>query len=243
MQRLLAVFIVALLTGLIATLPLKLVLGLTGHGIDLSRAEIHGSIWNGTIRGARFGQLSIRRAKIHTRPWPLLGGRLAIDWVLADAGLRGSGLAWIDLQGDWQARDAHLVGVPVRLGLQRIPGLTEGTVITVSLDRLEITDGHCAAASGTMNAAVSADLSQEFGLAVPELSGVLECRGGDLVAALAGESEDMSIAAEMSFGLTDIAWRLGITTANPDLGNALAYSAFNLSDGVWRRNGEMRHAD
>ena len=185
MQRLLAVFIVALLAGLIATLPLKLVLGLTGHGIDLSRAEIHGSIWNGTIRGARFGQLSIRRAKIHTRPWPLLGGRLAIDWVLADAGLRGSGLAWIDLQGDWQARDAHLVGVPVRLG----------------------------------------------------------CRGGDLVAALAGESEDMSIAAEMSFGLTDIAWRLGITTANPDLGNALAYSAFNLSDGVWRRNGEMRHAD
>ncbi|SDL65467.1 type II secretion system protein N [Maricaulis salignorans] len=243
MLRLLAVFIIALLIGLIATLPLKLVLGLTTNGVDLSRAEIHGSIWNGTIRGARLGQVSMRRAQIHTRPWTLPGGRPAIDWVLADAGLRGSGLARVDLHGNWQVLDAQLVGVPVRMGLQEIPGLTEAAVITVSLDRLDFTGGHCAAASGVMTAAFSADLSQEFGLAVPELNGALECRGGELVAALSGETADMTVAADMIFGSAAVAWTIDIATTNADLGNALSYSGFQLSDGIWRQNGEMGHAD
>ncbi|WP_417488513.1 type II secretion system protein N [Maricaulis sp.] len=243
MLRLLTVFVVALLTGLIATLPLKLALGLTADGLDLTRAEIHGSVWNGTIRGARLGQFSMRRAQIHTRPWPLLGGRLAIDWVLADAGLRGSGLARIDLHGDWQVLDTRLVGVPVRLGVQDVPGLTEAAIITVSLDRLEFTDGHCAVVSGAMTADLSSDLSQEFGVVLPELTGPLECRGGKLVAILAGESQDMTIAAEAILAVTGVEWSVGISTTNADLGNALAYSGFNIEDGVWRRDGEMGHAE
>ncbi|WP_417482089.1 type II secretion system protein N [Maricaulis sp.] len=243
MPRLIAVFIIALLTGLIATLPLKLVLGQTASGLDLRQAEIHGSIWNGTIRGARLGQRSMRQVQIHTRPWPLLGGRLAIDWVLADAAFRGRGLARIDLHGDWQLRDARLVGLPVRLDLPDIPGLTEAAVITVSLDRLAFADGHCADASGAMTADLSGSLPQEFGLAVPELTGPLLCRDGKLVAELGGESEDMTIAAEAVFATAGVEWSVGIATTNADLDTALAYSGFNLEDGVWRRDGETGHAD
>lgn len=241
MTRLLAVFLVALLVGLVVSLPLKLVLGRPATGLDLSRAEIHGSVWNGSIRGARFGQVSLRRAQIHTRPWALLGGHIATDWVLADPGLRGSGQAVIDLRGDWQLVDARLVGVPARLGLQAIPGLTEAAIITVIIDRLEYRGGHCSAARGEVDAALAEDLSQEFGLLVPDLHGTLHCRDGAMVAALTGESSDMTVEAETALGSAGVGWRVGITTVNADLGHVLAYSGFNLEDGVWRRNGEMAH--
>ncbi|WP_417490578.1 type II secretion system protein N [Maricaulis sp.] len=242
MLRITIAFLLALLVGLVVFLPLKLVLGLAGPGLDLSRAEIHGTVWNGSVRGARISGQPLRRVQIRLHPLALFTGRARADWVITDPGLRGRGQAAIDGRGDWSVSHARLAASPDRLGIRPIPGLTETALVDISIERLDYRGGACAQAAGEISASIPGGQAQAFGVALPDMTGPVQCRDGRLAVLVSGESADMTVEAEALVASASSEWQIGVETANPDLANALAFSGFVQTANIWRRNGVTDHA-
>lgn len=176
---LLALFVAALL----ATLPLRLVLGWANPDAGgLSARSIEGPVWAGRIGDLKAGPLPLGTVFAGVRPLPLLIGQREIWMERPEAtgvapfrAYAASGAGWARL------REVNgQLSLPDGLGTLPVNGIGFGDF------RLELTDGRCAAASGTVSLTLSS-LSALLPNAM-SLSGKARCDKGALFVPMQGPS-------------------------------------------------------
>lgn len=178
-----ALFGALLAIGLLAFLPLRLVLGVAGLAdAGLTARAVEGSVWAGRLRDARLGEIALGDLDAHLSPWPLLVGRARIE---------------LDSDVDTPARAVHgAVGVS-RNGVRAddvdatiAPGrlLSPLPVTGLAVEALSVRfeDGACTAAEGRVRASLSGDVA---GVAMPaSLSGSVRCEGRALLVPLTSQA-------------------------------------------------------
>ena len=177
--------IAALLLALvlvIATLPMRLALGLSGAtDAGVTAREIRGSIWSGELAEARLGALPLGTVRASLSPLALLGGGVELVFSRTDERLGA-------LAGRLHGSDPR--------GMSDVNGTTSmsGGLGLIPVDTIRFEGatirfddaGKCTAASGRIQHAVTAPIA---GLDLSRgLSGPLSCANGRARAALASQS-------------------------------------------------------
>ena len=228
-----ALFAAALLVLLVVFAPLRWAmdrLGLEDQG--LSAAEVRGTVWSGRLTGASWRGLHLGEAHVGLRPLPLLLGRTRMV-IETDEGGPNPGRAVLVRGGGVSGLTEATLNVPVQLMNAPLP--LQGQLRMAGVTVL-FRDGRCEQAQGRIATDIlqrSAEFLQWQG---PELSGSLACRGGALVAPLAGARDGTEIRA--GFQVTGSgAYRLDsrVLTSDLTLATALTLAGFQRrSDGLAR---------
>lgn len=209
-----------LLIGLVAFLPMRLALGWAGLGEEgFTARRVTGSIWDGTIRDAMFGDVVLGSLKASVSPLSLLVGRarVAVDG-------RGSGV-----EG---ALHGALVSSRTRRGVDQLSGvLPTGRafaplpVTQLTLDAVTVTfvGDRCTDAGGRVIAALGGDVA---GIPLPgEVSGNARCDNGALLLPLASQSGTETITLRVTGAGTYNA-ALALVPGDPAAAQALTALGF-----------------
>lgn len=178
-----ALFGALFVAGLILFLPMRMVLGIVGvDAAGLTARSVEGSVWSGTLRDARIGDVALGDLQAHLSPWSLLLGR---------ARLR------LDSDTDTPARAVHGAISVSRNGLRAddidatiAPGrlFAPLPVAGITLDAISVRfeEGGCVAAEGRVRAAIAGDIA---GVVLPSaLSGSVRCDGRALLVPLVSQA-------------------------------------------------------
>ncbi len=211
-----ALFGALLVVALLVFLPMRLVLGWIGLGDQgFSARTVTGSIWDGRLEEARFGDLALGSLDASLSPLALLLGRarVAID---GDPGVIHGAVV---LSRHGQGVDELTAMLPTGRAFAPLPVtrlVLEGVTI-----RFE--DGICARAEGRVRATL---VGEAGGIALPsELTGTARCDGEALLLPLASQSGAESIAMRITAaGRYTAALRL--TPADPAAAQRLAETGF-----------------
>lgn len=183
-----ALFIVLLLVALIALLPLRLALGWFGLAEQgLTARAVRGSLWTGTIEGARFGDIALGDLSARVAPLPLIVGqaRIALEGAGEDGAARFGGTIGVSRHAI--ALDGMTATLPVGNAFAPVP------VTTLALDgvRLRFADDRCDRASGGVRALLTGDVA---GQAIPaSMRGTPRCDGAALLLPLASAGGDAAL--------------------------------------------------
>ncbi|WP_349811029.1 type II secretion system protein N [Xanthomonas dyei] len=180
---------VLLVIGVIATLPLRLVLPI--DTLPFAALEAQGSIWNGTLRGVTWTSMDVGDVGVRVRPLPLLRGQRQVQ-------LRSATAQLVALQGAQQ-------GVQQANGrlLLRKPGGV--ALLDLSIDLREVhavfDATRCTQAGGDVAVQVLPHAGGEAaGLLPLRLRGSPQCVDDAVVLALApdgGLPEGVDLSAEL----------------------------------------------
>jgi general secretion pathway protein N len=95
-----AILAAGFILALVLTLPLRVAIGWTGlEERGLSAGEVTGSVWSGSLLGARFGEVALGDVDARLRALPLLVGRARLDVGRKGGGVAGGLMAWRDGAG------------------------------------------------------------------------------------------------------------------------------------------------
>jgi general secretion pathway protein N len=185
-----AMFGAAFIIALIAFMPMRLVLGWFGLGeTGLAARAVNGSVWWGSLSGARFGDPELGDLRARLSPVQLFVGR-----------------ARVTLDGREDSRALHgAIGVSRHsVGLDDMTAtLAAGNVFApvpvsaINLDDVSVRfqDGSCQRAEGRIRATLSGDLA---GIALTQgLSGTARCESGALLLPLTSQSGTESVALRL----------------------------------------------
>ena len=227
---------------LIVLLPLKAVAIAAGGADRLGYDDVFGTVWNGRIYGLVTPGGRVREAAVSTRPAALLTGRLALDWQIADNSVSGRGRAAL-APGGVTLDDVSLTVPLDRLVAAGRAGLDPDTPVFVRLAHLQVQDGQCRAAQGSLRSDALAAAAVQYGVEAPRLTGDIACRGDDLVLTLSGESADMSVDGEAVLRPGGYDWHVRVRTGHAGLADALALAGFAAreQDGTWHAEGRSSY--
>ena len=237
MRRLAAVFVLALLIGLVVTAPLRLVTIAAGGQDAIGYSAVHGTVWDGRIYGPRIAGAPLREVGLGLRPLALATGRLALDWRVDDVQARGSGVAWLAPGGRQGLAATELTLTLARLGVAPLPGLDLSEPVFIEIDRLEMRRWTCLRAEGGVRTNALYVLADNLGVDGPVLEGDLTCRGEDLALDFAGESADLSLAGELVFRPAGAAWSVEARTGDAEIADALALAGLEREGDHWTGSG------
>jgi general secretion pathway protein N len=181
-----ALFLAFFVAALLAFLPLRLALGWFGLSEQgMTAREVTGSIWAGSLREARFGQIALGDLSAGVSPLQLLVGRARVDLSGAArppaAPLSGA----LGISRHSFGLDDVTATLPVGNAFRPVP------VTTLDLDDVSVRfrGDACEKAEGRVRATMAGEIG---GLAVPgSLTGTARCDAGALLLPLtsaAGES-------------------------------------------------------
>jgi general secretion pathway protein N len=163
--------------ALLASLPMRLVLGWAGAGI--SAREASGTAWSGSLKEARAGAAILGDLDARLAPLPLLLGRARLEIERSSAAPdRLSGA--LVVSRNMRATESLTGMVPIDAQLAGLP------VESLSLNDMTVRfrDGQCDRAEGMVTASLS---GSTLGAASPaSVSGSVRCDRGDLLIPLAG---------------------------------------------------------
>jgi general secretion pathway protein N len=178
-----ALFGALLVVALFVFLPLRLVLGIAGIGdAGLTARAVEGSVWSGTLRDARAGDIALGDLDARLSPWSLLLGRvrLQLDSDVDTPTRAIHGAVGVSRNGA-RADDVDATVAPGRL-LAPLPV----TGLAVEALSVRFQDGTCMAAEGRVRATLSGDIA---GVALPSvLSGSIRCEGRSLLVPLSSQA-------------------------------------------------------
>jgi general secretion pathway protein N len=181
-----ALFLAFFVAALLVFLPLRLALGWFGLAEQgMTAREVTGSIWAGSLREARFGQVALGDLSAGVSPLPLLVGRARVDLdgTATPPAARLSGA--IGLSRHSFGLDDVTATLPVGNAFRPVP------VTMLDLEDVSVTfrGDSCEKAEGRVRATMAGEIG---GLVVPgSLTGTARCDGGALLLPLtsaAGES-------------------------------------------------------
>lgn len=215
--RLLAgVFALVAILALLASTPLRLVMGERAATAGLSAERVSGTVWAGKLTGARFQGLALGEVDVGLNPFTLLVGRvrLGFDSTVAGGALRlaPQGIAFED------------VNLTAPTGVIA-PGLPlSGTAELSDLD-LDLIGGACRKAGGQVRLS---DLALD-GVPLPGLvlSGAPVCAEEAVRLPLAGQAQGIDVQAEL-VARTSGAYQLTTTlrTTRPELDPLLTAAGY-----------------
>jgi general secretion pathway protein N len=182
-----------LLIGLIIFLPMRLALGWAGLGEEgFTARRVTGSIWDGVIRDAMFGDVALGSLEASVSPLSLLVGHARISVDGRATGIEG-------------ALHGALVSSRTRRGVDALSGvLPTGrafaplpvTQLTLDAVTVNFVGDTCTDAKGRVTAALGGDVA---GVALPaEVSGNARCDDGALLLPLASQSGNETIALRVT---------------------------------------------
>jgi hypothetical protein len=192
----------------------------------LSIAGAEGTIWRGGFSGVSHNGVLIGDIRYRLSALPLLLGRLSIAADSANGALTGR--ARLSLGGGGaEFRD---VAAQFNLGAIRqytFFGVRYQGLASLKADRLKLTDKECLADAASLSTSAFEALTNNLSGGPFPLAGPIECRGGAIHVALAGEGADGKAAV----GLTirpDLTYtvRIAADPRRPDVSRALQLFGF-----------------
>ena len=204
-----------LVLALLVFLPMRLALGWVGLGQQGFNARaITGSIWGGTLKEARFGDLGLGTLDASLSPLALLIGRARVS---LDGGATLHGAMTI-------SRNAR--GVDKMSGTLPTGGVFAPLPVTqLTLDELTVhfEGDTCDMAEGRVTAAMGGEVA---GIALPaSVSGNARCDGGALLLPLASQSGAESVSLRVT-GAGAYTAMLSLAPSDPAAGAKLAELGF-----------------
>ena len=183
-----AVFVVAL----VDFLPLRLTMGWFALGdTGLAAREVQGSVWAGSMREARFGDVALGDLDAGLSPLRLLLGRARIDLSGQSAAPERHVHGAIEVSRHSFGVDAMTAMLPTGDVFAPLPV----SALDLSEVSLRFRDGSCERAEGRMRAMLSGDLAGvDLG---HEMSGVARCDGGALLLPLTSQAGTESAALRL----------------------------------------------
>lgn len=182
-----------LLVALLIFLPMRLALGWAGLGEEgFTARSVTGSIWDGAIHDAMFGDVALGTLEASVSPFALLAGRarVAVDG-------RPSGAA--------EALHGTLIASRTRRGVDNLSGILPTgrafaplPVTQLSLDAVTVQfiGDSCTEASGRVTAMLGGDVA---GVPLPaSVSGNARCDAGALLLPLASQSGNETITLRVT---------------------------------------------
>jgi general secretion pathway protein N len=162
--------------GLVAFLPLRLIMGLAAPD-NVTARSVEGSMWDGRIGDLRVGPLPLGTLDAGVAPLGLLLGRAEFD-------LRRDGAAPFAAMAAASGDNVQLSGVNGMIALPDGLGGLPVTSLNFAGFAVRMADGKCKAASGTLGMLLASS-----GPLLPDavsLSGTARCEGGTLVVPMRG---------------------------------------------------------
>ncbi|OLF71058.1 hypothetical protein AWH62_13445 [Maricaulis sp. W15] len=229
-----------LLVWLIVLMPLKAVALAAGGSQALGYRDVFGTIWQGRVYGLTLNGVPVRELEVSLDPLALVSGQLGGNWRLADASLRGDGVARFS-PASLELGESQLVVTLDRLGLEPLPGLDPAERVFVRLSRLEIRDGACVAVSGTARTGALIGLARLYGRDGPAVTGEFACVDDRLVLDWTGAVDGLSLDGRVSFRSDGYDWTARIETSWPELVDGLALAGMQRDGTAWRAEGSERY--
>lgn len=214
-----ALFIALFALALVATFPMRILVGALGFGeAGLSVREVRGSVWNGRLLESHFGAAALGDLDARLNLLPLLVGRARVDLSRPSEG-RGGLAGAISVSRHSLGFDDMTVRLPTASVFAPIP------VVALDLDDVSVRfrEGGCERAEGLVRAEIRGDVA---GLSLPGgLSGAARCDGANLLLPLASQSgmERMMLRIGRSGGYTA---DLTVRPADPAMQRALQAVGF-----------------
>ncbi len=220
--------------GLVGFLPMRLALGWAGLGEEgFTARRVSGSIWDGTIQDARFGEVALGSLKASISPLSRLIGRAR---VAIDARARG-------VEG---ALHGALISSRTRRGVDQLSGvLPTGrafaplpvTQLTLDAVTVSFLGDKCVDAEGRVIAALGGDVA---GIQLPaEVSGNARCDGGALLLPLASQSGNETITLRVT-GAGTYSAALALVPGDPAAAQTLTALGFVASGSGYQLSVEGR---
>ena len=228
-----------LLVWLIVLLPLKAVTVVASGAGRLGYEDVFGTVWNGRVYGLTVQGERVREIAVSVAPLPLLTGRISADWRAADDGLAGNGHAVI-APGYLRLDNASLTAPLARLANVR-DGLDPRDPVFLRLARLELRDGRCVEAAGSVRSGALIEPAAAHGVDAPPLEGDIACEGGDVAMTFSGETPDVTVNGRAVLRPGGYDWQLDVRTDNPDLADVLALAGFRAEGDGWHAEGYSAH--
>lgn len=229
----------ALLAGLIACAPARMVHDLWLRPNGVSAYAVEGTVWRAGLHEASVRGRPVAEVRAQTRVLPLLAGRAETRFQITDPELRLTGEASASRSG-WAVRDASGVGrLPRGAGL---PAALAGQPLRVEGLTVRYSDSGCETASGRARTGALAAAGDRHGVALPVLEGGFACEGGDVMLRLSGRSELVGIEGWARIGARGVDWSFEAVPAGPDVAALLPALGFAEQEGAWRISGTGRAA-
>jgi len=225
-----------LVVWLVALMPLKAVALMAGGSQAFGYRDVFGTIWQGRVYGLNLNGVPVRELEVSLDPLALVSGRIGGEWRIADASLRGDGMARLS-RSTLELDTTQLVVTLDRLGLEPLPGLEPSERIFVRLGRLEMRDGTCVNASGSARTGALIGLARLHGREGPAVNGEFACADGRLVLDWTGETDGLSLGGRVSFRADGYDWTARIETGWPELADGLALAGMSRDGTVWQAGG------
>jgi general secretion pathway protein N len=199
--RRVVLFGVLLLAALIATLPMRVVLGALNTG--LAAREVRGSVWRGALLETRAGAVVLGDLRARLAPLPLLVARARVE--LSRGGNEASRFHAALSSGGATRVVEQLNGTVPAAGLPGPIPIASLTFVDVSA---RFRDGRCDGAAGQVRASLSGAVGD---VALPQgLAGTIRCDRGALLVPLTSSAGTEGVTISISGN--------GRWTATPRLG-------------------------
>jgi general secretion pathway protein N len=219
-----ALFGALMLIALIVFLPMRLVLGWIGLGDQgFTARAVSGSVWDGRLNEARFGDLALGSLDARLSPFALLIGRARVSLDGAPGLIHGA----LTMSRHGQGVDDLTATLPTGRAFAPLP-VTQLVLenVTVHFD-----DGTCDRAEGRVRATL---VGEAAGIALPaELSGIARCDGAALLLPLASQAGAESIELRIT-GEGRYTAALRIAPSDPAAAQRLAAAGFIGGQGGYR---------
>lgn len=236
----LILFIVVLLGGLVAFMPLGFVMGQSGAGaLGIGWAKTDGTLLKGRVSGFYAGTQPIGDVSLQLRPLSLLSLQPSYDVQWGGAG--GQGTAVLTLSRS--AVEAKALRMRQEIGA--LEGLEPavralGGTLDVENGQFRITRTGCETASGTVSTNALSALAAQYGREFGDISGPVTCEQGAFLLALTGQSDSGDrVEIDASAGLTgDGSFEARISTQDAPIIIALSQIGFVRENGqfVYRQS-------
>ena len=187
-----AIFAALLVLFLLVFLPMRLALGWVGlDTAGFTARKVSGSVWDGRLTEARFGDVALGDLRAGLSPLQLLVGRARIDLAGQAGGQERPLTGAIGLTRHSLGLDDVTGALPVGRVFAPVP------VTLLDLDDVTVrfVDGNCDHADGRVRAVLAGDFA---GVAVPgSLAGTARCDGGALYLPLGSQGGGEGVALRL----------------------------------------------
>lgn len=225
-----ALFGAMMLVALLVFLPMRLVLGAAGVGEQgFSARSVTGSVWDGRLIDARFGDLALGTLDASLSPFALLIGRARVSVEDQAGTVHGAFVLGRHLRG--------IEGITATFATGNAFAPLPVTALTLEDVSIRFADDVCEQAEGRVRARLAGEAA---GIALPtELTGVAGCDGNALLLPLASQAGTEAIELRLT-GDGRYSAALRLAPSDDAAAQRLASTGFVAGPGGYRLSVEGR---
>lgn len=216
-------FLAAALAGAPASLAASI---LEANAPLLEIGAASGTLWRGEFSGVYYNSVNLGRIGYRLSPVRLLAGRLAVDATSTDGALTGKGKLSLTPSG-FELKDASAQFNLSAIRKYTFFGARYQGVATLAAKSLALSRRACKAEEARLSTTMLDGLARQWSGATFPLQGGFECKDGDLVLTLAGNSNDGAMRLEAAIA-PDLSYRMTFAAepARAEIGVALRQFGF-----------------